>query len=74
MNFHFQYDGIWLWVFMSQAQTDKFDPMTGHYTEPGQWMIDEIRHKGDDIQGLLSDETIDAVLNEFERVTNEFAF
>lgn len=74
MNFHFKHEDVWLWVFMTQTEIDKFDPMTGHYTEPGEWMIDEIRHKGDDIQNLLSDETIDAVLDEFERVTNEFAF
>ena len=73
MNFHYQHNGIWLWVFMQQQENDKFDPMSGHYTEPGAWIIEAVYHKHEDIQELLSADVISDIFDEFERISHEFS-
>lgn len=65
MEFTYFFGKIELLCIIEESEKDYFDPMNGHYTEPGEPFVYSVSHKGEDVTELLADDVIEDILREF---------
>lgn len=63
---YYPFPDIALDVTIDIGDIDKFDPITGHYTEPGDPFIVAAMHNGQDILEILLLSVVDDILDQYE--------
>lgn len=72
MKFTYQYEKhITLQCTVEHDENDKFDPMTGHYTEPGEPYVSCVECNGMDITDIVADHVFPYILKAYENHKNE---
>ena len=67
MDFEYNYKRITLHCVIEIDEVDRYSPYLGHYTSPAEPYLESAMHNGQDISEILSQETIEDILEEFER-------
>ena len=70
MQFTYIDGPITLQCVIEHDETDHFDPMSGHYTQPGEPFIDQITHAGVDITDIVCDDTKANIIDEYKKGIN----
>lgn len=66
-EFEYNYKRITLHCVIEIDEVDRYSPDTGHYTQFSTSYLESAMHNGQDISEILSQETIENILEEFER-------
>jgi hypothetical protein len=67
MDFEYNHNRITLHCVIEIDEVDRYCPTRGHYTWLSKPYIESATHNGQDISEILSQETIEDILEEFQR-------
>lgn len=65
MQYTYYFNNVALDCIIDESEIDHFDPESGHYTKPGDYFVESVSHKGQDITELLADDVLDDIIRAF---------
>lgn len=65
MQYTYHFGNIVLDCTIEESEIDHFDPMSGHYTKPGDFFIESVSHKGQDITEIMDESILDDIVRAF---------
>lgn len=65
MNYTYYFGNIALECNIEESEIDAYDNVTGHYTKPGDYFVESVSHKGQDITEIIDESILDDIVRAF---------